>query len=33
MIPNLVPIIMAMGLMAILGIPLDGFTILVASTP
>ncbi len=31
MIPNLVPIIMAMGLMAILGIPLDGFTILVAS--
>ncbi|MBT6432229.1 MAG: MMPL family transporter [Deltaproteobacteria bacterium] len=31
MIPNLVPIIMAMGLMAVLGIPLDGFTILVAS--
>lgn len=31
MIPNLVPIIMAMGLMAILNIPLDGFTILAAS--
>jgi len=29
MVPNLVPILMALGLMVLLGIPLDGFTLLV----